>query len=69
MSEVKITRNGQTVFCYGTWREDSNAQCVFDNEGLDGVWCDGAANWTEVVEELTAYARRNGTKLIELSAI
>ena len=63
-----ITRNGQTVWCYGEWRWDSNAICVFGDESLDGVWCDGAANWTEVVEELTAYAKSEGTTVEELSA-
>ncbi len=63
-----ITRNGQRVECYGEWREDSNAACVFDDEGLDGVYADGAQNWTEVVEVLTEYAKRNGTTLVECSA-
>ena len=64
---MTITRNGQAVECFGQWQEDSNAAAVFDNEELDGIWADGADNWTEVVEELTAYAQRNGTTLIELS--
>lgn len=63
-----ITRNGQTVHCYGTWKEDSNCSCVFDDEELDDIYCDGGANWTEVVEELTAYAAREGTELVELVA-
>ena len=63
-----ITRNGQTVHCYGTWEEDSNCLCVFDDEDLDDIHCDGGANWTAVVEELTAYAARNGTELVELVA-
>ena len=66
--KVTITRNGQTVDCFGEWREDSNCVCVFDDERLDGVYCDGGANWTEVVEELTAHAARNRTELVELSA-
>lgn len=64
-----ITRNGQKVHCYGEWREDSNASCVFADEDLDGLWCDGAANWTEVVEKLTAYAKSEGTTLEELVAV
>jgi hypothetical protein len=63
-----ITRNGQTVHCYGEWKEDSNCSCVFDDEELDDIYCDGGANWTAVVEELTAYATREGTELVELVA-
>lgn len=67
--KVTITRNGQTVACYGTWDpESSNCSCVFDDEMLDGFYCDGGKNWTEVVEKLTAYAKREGTELIELVA-
>ena len=72
MSQLKkttITRNGQSVDCYGEWREDSNAMCVFDDESFDGAYADGAANWTEVVEKLTDYAKRNGTELIEMTAV
>ena len=69
MNKTVITRNGQTVYCYGVWQEDSNAQCVFEDESLDGVWCDGANTWTEVVEELTAYALQEGTTLEELVAV
>lgn len=65
---LKITRNGQEVLCYGQWEEDSNCACVFDNEALDGIWADGADNWIEVVEHLTLYAAKNGTKLVELNA-
>ena len=69
MKKTTITRNGQTVDCYGEWQEDSNASCVFENEMYDGVYCDGASNWTQVVEELTAYAKREGTEVIELTAV
>lgn len=68
MEPKKITRNGQTVLCYGDWEEDSNAVCVFENSALDGTWCEGADNWTEAVETLTAYAKRQGTTLIQLEA-
>ncbi len=68
MNKTIITRNGQTVACYGVWHEDSNCFCVFDDEEFDGAYCDGADNWTEVVEELTAYAARNNTTLVELQA-
>ncbi len=64
-----ITRNGQKVECYGKWEEDSNAMCIFLNPALDGPWADGAKNWEEVVETLTAYAKEEGTVLIELQAL
>ena len=63
-----IERNGQTVHCYGEWEEDSNCFCVFEDERLDGAYCDGAASWEGVVSKLTAYAKRNGTVLVELEA-
>jgi sugar phosphate isomerase/epimerase len=65
---ITITRNGQAVDCYGKWEEDSNADCVFEDEAFDGTWSDGADNWTEVVEELTKYAAKNGTVLIQMEA-
>lgn len=71
---VKITKNGQTVSCYGSVEEDSNFSLVFDNEDFDGIWAgDGwdrdtpPKNWTEVVEHLTEYATRVGTELLEVS--
>jgi hypothetical protein len=57
MMKTTITRNGQTVNCYGPWQEDSNCSCIFEDEYLDGIWADGAANWTEAVEILTDYHR------------
>ena len=66
LNEVIITRNGQQVHCYGEWREDSNAMCIFEEEELDGFFCDGARNWTDAVEQVTAYAERNGTILLEM---
>lgn len=66
LHETIITRNDQEVYCYGEWREDSNALCIFEDEELDGIWAEGAANWTEAVEKVTAYAQRVGTSLIEM---
>lgn len=68
MDKVTIHRNGQSVDCWGKWEEDSNCQCVFSDERHDGIWADGAENWTEAVEKLTAYAERNNIELIELVA-
>ncbi|MBD3853285.1 MAG: hypothetical protein IFJ96_00775 [Acidobacteria bacterium] len=68
---ITIIRNDQAVDCHGEWKWDSNAHCVFEDENLDGVWCDSEEGWgwAEVVEELTAYAKREGTTVIELSAV
>lgn len=64
-----ITKNGQTVACYGVWRDDSNAQVVFEDEEYDGIWAEGADSWEEAVEKLTAYAKRIGTTVIEIAAV
>ena len=66
LRETIIKRNGQEVYCYGEWREDSNALCIFEDEELDGIWADGATCWTDAVEKVTAYAERKGTALIEM---
>ena len=68
MNKQTIVKNGQAVECYGEWHEDSNAECVFDNEYLDGVFADGANSWKEAVETVTAYAKSNGTTLIQMTA-
>lgn len=68
LKETVITRNGQEVYCYGEWREDSNASCIFEDEWLDGIWAEGARTWTEAVEKVTAYAKRENTVLIEMIA-
>jgi hypothetical protein len=69
LARTTITRNGQEVDCFGKWEEDSNAHCVFENECFDGVYADGAKNWKEAVEKVTAYAKRRGTVLLEMSAV
>jgi hypothetical protein len=68
LQETILYRNGQKVYCYGEWREDSNASCIFEDEVFDGIWADGATCWTDAVEQVTAYAKRNGTILIEMVA-
>jgi hypothetical protein len=68
MDKQTIKRNGQAVECYGEWLEDSNAECVFDNEYLDGVFADGANSWEEAVETVTAYAKSKGTTVIQMTA-
>jgi hypothetical protein len=78
MSHVKITRNGMTVYCYGEWQEDSNCSIVGDwanGAEMNEIWAgDGwphegmPTNWNQVVEHLTAWAKRNGHTIYELSA-
>jgi hypothetical protein len=68
MDKQTIVKNEQAVECYGEWLEDSNAECVFDNEYLDGVFADGANNWEEAVETVTAYAKSKGTTVIQMTA-
>jgi len=68
MNKQTIKRNGQAVDCYGEWHEDSNAECVFDNEYLDGFFADGATSWEEAVEIVTAYAESKSTTLIQMTA-
>lgn len=68
----KITRNGQTVYCFGDLANgENNCFAVFEDEFLGGVYCmdEGETTWTQVVETLTDYAQRNGTELMELQAI
>jgi len=71
MRKVKITRNGQTVDCYGSFDPENNVMALFDDEWFDDPYCidRGEQNWTEVVETLTLYAKRNKTELVELQAI
>ena len=72
MINVKITRNGQEVDCYGEWREDSNAVVIGEDESgeiFEEVYADGADNWTEAVEILTAWAKRKGYTILELQAV
>tara|TARA_R110001632_G_scaffold227342_1_gene361812 strand:- start:92 stop:301 length:210 start_codon:yes stop_codon:yes gene_type:complete len=68
MDKQTIVRNEQAVDCYGDWHEDSNAECVFDNEYLDGFFADGAISWEEAVETVTAYAKSRSTALIQMTA-
>ena len=65
----EITKNGQTVQCYGEYREDNNYACVFEDEELDGVFAEGASSWEEAVDVLTQYALDNDTVLLELQAV
>ena len=68
MDKQIIIKNDQEVECYGEWHEDTNAECIFDNEYLDGFFADGANSWDEAVEIVTAYAKGEGTTLIQMTA-
>ena len=66
---IHVGQNHPSVDCFGKWDpESSNAFAVFDDEYMDGVYCDGGANWTEVAKKLADYAQRCGTTLVELSS-
>jgi hypothetical protein len=72
MEKITITANGQTVDCYGEWRWDSNAACVFedsDGDVFEEAYCDGADTWQEAVEAVTKYAVESGYIVVELVAI
>jgi len=66
-----IIRNGQSVSCFGKWRSDSNAMCVwsFEDGFVDtGCFADGADTWEEAVEKMTVYTQRIGATLDEMQA-
>ena len=62
---IKPGNGHPPVHCYGEWLEDSNCSAVFEDEWLDGIWADGAKNWTEAVKELAAHAQRHNSVLLE----
>lgn len=68
MSEMKITKNGQTVDCYGEFHLNNNYLCTFEDEECDGVYADGAESWEEVVDKMTQYALEAETELVEMVA-
>ena len=67
----EITRNGMKVVCFGEWKEDSNCVVVYDDKyenEFEEFYCDGGANWTEVVDKLTQWANKHGHVIYELNA-
>lgn len=80
--ETIITRNGMEVHCYGEWDEYSNCFIAGEwNNGLemDEFWAgDGwdeseegkeyPTCWTDVVEHLTAWAKREGHTIYQLES-
>lgn len=70
-NKVTIKYKGQSVDCYGAWKEDSNAIIVGDwDDGseLEEVFADGAKNWTEAVHKIIDAPVLQGCKIYELSA-
>ena len=65
----KITKNGQTVDCYGEYRENNNYLCIFEDEELDGVYSEIVNSWEEAVDVFTQFALENDTELVEVSAV
>ncbi len=66
-----ITKNGQSVSCFGKWRKGSNAACVWsfaDGYVDTGYFADGADTWAEAVEKMTAYTKKIGATLDEMQA-
>ena len=71
MNRRVIKRNGQEVVCFGPWHPNSNAVVVGDwANGLEmeEIWADGADNWTDAVEQVTAWAARNGHTVMEMTS-
>lgn len=76
--KIEISRNEMSVSCYGEWQETSNCLICGDwanGEEMEEIWVgdgspgeDAPQNWTEVVEHLTEWAKRNGHTIYELSA-
>ena len=75
MVKEVITRNGQTVDAYGDYSKFDNVVIVgtnlnndneIENTMEDNSNCD---NWTDVVEEVTAWAKRNNCKIEEVYCI
>ena len=65
---VYVSSNGQVVECYGKFEDDSNFDCVFDDEAFNGTYCDGGSSWQAAVNKIAKYAQRNMTVLIQLEA-
>lgn len=66
---MNITKNGQKVECYGDFSPESAVYAVFDDEMFDNYvdveehW----ERWSDVVSDVTAYAERVGTTVVELT--
>ena len=68
---MKMTRNGQTVQCYGEMRPGQNCLVVGDYEDgteLEEFCCDTFEDWPTAVEALTLWANRIKAEIMEISA-
>jgi hypothetical protein len=75
MGKKIIKRNGMNVYCYGDYSRDNNVLIVgtdldYDSE-IETTMEDNSNcyNWTQVVEEVTAWGKRNNCEIDELSMI
>jgi len=68
---LTITRNDMEVRCYGKMEPGQNTVIVgdwADGEELEEYCCDTFNDWNEAVEQITAWAKREGHTVLELSA-
>jgi len=62
------TKYGYSVDCYGECDEYAAISMVFDDEMYDGYTSSAFNNWRQAVKEISEYANRTGTELIELES-
>jgi hypothetical protein len=67
MVTIKV-KGFEPVNCYGSISEYAAIEGVFDDEEYDCITESCFKNWRAAVTELTAYAKRNGTTLIECTS-
>jgi hypothetical protein len=62
------TKYGYSVDCYGDCDEYATISMVFDDEIYDGITGSAFNNWRQAVKELSEYANKIGTELVELES-
>ena len=67
MATIK-TKYGYSVDCYGECNEYATIMATFDDELYDGCVDGSYSNWRQAVKDLSEYAQRNGTELVELES-
>jgi hypothetical protein len=67
MTTIK-TKYGYSVDCYGDCNEYAVLFMCFDDEIYDGHTESTFNNWRSAVLELSEYAHRNGTELVQLES-
>ncbi len=71
MNRTEIKYKGQSVTCFGEWREDSNCLIVGDwpdGDELEEIFADGADNWTDAVHKIIDAPVLEGCEIYELKA-